>query len=172
MPTERKTWLQVKGDPSVRSFVFQQCRAESLFDTRTDELIGIVEELLCMRGIFHGKIHFSSNQLTCWPFNDPYRYRVFVGDEVFEPDFLERFEKAVSIERPMIPSEGIAGILAVFKRLRFQDESVYLRSASINRINGTIGLTFSCDGSHYIDYPAFYETVELLWAASEWSTGT
>lgn len=166
MQSEKKSWLQVKGDPSVRSFVFQQCRAESLFDTRIDEVLHIVEQLLCMRGIFHGKIHFSSNQLTCWPFNDPYRYRVFVGDEIFEPDFLGRFEKAVSIERPVIPSEDVAPILAVFRRLRFQDESVYLRSASINRINGIIGMTFSCDGSHYIEYSAFYETVELLWAAA------
>jgi len=167
MHSENKSWLQVKGDPSVRSFVFQQSRAESLFDTRSDDVMRIVEELLCMRGIFHAKIHFSSNQLTCWPYNDPYRYRVFVGEEVFEDDFLDRFEKAVPIERPVIPSEEVAGILAVFKRLRFQDESVYLRSASINRMNGIIGMTFSCDGSHYIEYDSFYETVDLLWTSAE-----
>lgn len=157
-----KHWLQVKGDPWVRSFVFEQKRTDSLFDVSIDQLMETVEELLCMRGIFHAKLHFSSNQLTCWPYNDPYRYRVFVGEEVFAPEFVERFEQVVSIERPVIARRDVREVLAEFKRLRFQDESVYLRSASVNRINGIIGLTFSCDGSHYVDFDGFYDTVQLL----------
>lgn len=35
------------------------------------------------------------------------------------------------------------------------DETIYLRSASINIFNGTVGLTFSCDGSHYIQVEEF-----------------
>lgn len=155
-------WLQIRGDPSVRAFVFEQKRVESLFDARSDELMARVGELLVMRGIFHAKIHFSSNQLTCWPYNDPYRYRVYVGDEVFAPDFLARFEQAVPIERPLIPAQGIDDILNAFRVLRLKDESVYLRNASINRINGLIGMTFSCDGSHYIEYDRFFETAALF----------
>ena len=159
-------WLQVRGDPAVRSFVFQQQRVESLFDIHINELHAVVQQLLCMRGIFHAKIHYSSNQLPCWEYHDPYRYRVFVGEEVFHPNFLEQFGKVLSIERPVVPSPAIGEILVVFKRLRFQDNTIYLRNASINRINGTIGVVFSCDGSHYIDYEAFYSTVELLWSSA------
>ena len=160
--TESTRWLQIKGDPSVRSFLFDQQRVESIFDHDIDRLIVIVRELLVMRGVFHAKLHFSSNQLTCWLFNDPYRYKVYIGEEVFEPGFTDQFHKAVAIERPVIGPAGVERILAVFKTLRLKDETVYLRNASINRINGLIGMSFSCDGSHYIPYESFFETVELF----------
>jgi hypothetical protein len=155
-----KSWLQIKGDPSIRGFLFQQERVESIFDRHIDWLIVFVNELLCYRGVFHAKIHFSSNQLTCWLYKDPYRYRVYVGEEVFDPLFLDQFERSVSIEKPLIGEDEVMPILKTFKRLRTQDKSIYLRNASINRINGKIGMTFSCDGSHYVDYADFYETVE------------
>ena len=42
-------WLVVKGDPSIRGLVFEQCRAESALDALTraglqDELMRIVQE--------------------------------------------------------------------------------------------------------------------------------
>ncbi len=157
-----RQWLQIKGDPSVRNFVFQQRRAESIFDRNAERLLVTVEELLATRGVFHAKIHFSSNQLTCWLDSDPYRYRVFVGEEIFEPGFMAQFDRMVSVEKPVIAACDVRGILAEFQRLRFKDESVYLRNASINRVNGMIGMTFSCDGSHYINYASFYNTVALF----------
>lgn len=152
-------WLQIKGDPSVRRFLFEQTRQLSLFEERIDDLLNVVETLLTIRAVFHAKIHFSSNQLTCWLYNDPYRYRVFLGEEVFQSGFVDIFEMAVPIERPVIPGEGVRPILEQFKRLRLKDDTVYLRNASINRINGLIGMSFSCDGSHYIPYREFFETV-------------
>lgn len=153
-------WLQIKGDPSVRRFLFEQTREASIFDSRIDDLVAIVDQLLTMRGVFHAKIHFSSNQLTCWLYNDPYRYRVYVGEEVFEPGFLEHFPKAVPIDKPLIPADQIKPTLEQFKRLRLKDATVYLRNASINRINGLIGMSFSCDGSHYVPFKEFFETIE------------
>lgn len=155
----KERWLQIKGDPSVRRFLFDQTRHTSLFDERIDALVDTVETLLDLRGVFHAKIHFSSNQLTCWLYNDPYRYRVFVGEEIFRPGFLDQFESAVAIERPLIAGDAVRAILLEFKRLRMKDNTVYLRNASINRINGMIGMTFSCDGSHYIPYAEFFGTV-------------
>lgn len=157
-----KSWLQIKGDPSVRRFLFDQKREMSVFDQRIDELMYVVENFLTMRGVFHAKIHFSSTQLTCWFYNDPYRYRVFVGEEIFVPGFLEQFAPAVCAEKPLIAAREVAPVLAEFKRLRSTDDTVYLRNASINLINGLIGMTFSCDGSHYIPYGEFYDTVATL----------
>ncbi|MGE0079749.1 MAG: hypothetical protein AB7U81_00460 [Thiohalomonadaceae bacterium] len=155
-------WLQIKGDPSVRRFLFEQTRHDSVFDQRMDALVDTVEALLNLRGVFHAKIHFSSNQLSCWLYHDPYRYRVFVGEEVFAPGFLDQFEAAVALERPIIPAEAVRPILLEFKRLRMKDDTVYLRNASINRINGMMGMTFSCDGSHYVPYAEFFDTVAQL----------
>lgn len=157
-----KQWLQIKGDPSVRRFLFEQKREVSVFDQRIDELMHVVENFLTMRGGFHAKIHFSSTQLTCWFYNDPYRYRVFVGEEIFAPGFLEQFAPAVCAEKPLIDATEVGPVLQEFKRLRSTDETVYLRNASINLINGLIGMTFSCDGSHYIPYAEFYDTVATL----------
>ncbi len=156
--TKRISWLQVKGDPAIRELVFQQTRVESTFDQRMDEMLAIVEELLCKRGVFHIRIHFSSNQLTCWTYENPYSYEVYVGDEIFDPSFMDNFTLSKSSLPPRIAPNSIKPILEEFKGLRFLDETIYLRNASINRINGMISLSFSCDGTHYIDHEDFFET--------------
>jgi len=38
--------------------------------------------------------------------------------------------------------------LTAVQLVRFADENIYLRSASINTCNGYVSLHFSCDGSH------------------------
>lgn len=153
-------WLQIKGDPSVRDLVFQQTRFTSLFDQRIDRLVAVVEQLLVVRGMFHAMIHYSSNQLTCWHCDDPYNYRVYVGDEVFAPGFPDQFSSGAPANVGRIPPDAIGAVLAEFKRLRFRDENFYLRNASINRINGIIGMTFSCDGSHYVPFGEFFRTAK------------
>jgi hypothetical protein len=43
------------------------------------------------------------------------------------------------------------------------DEMFYLRSATLNIFNGIVGLTFSCDGSHYIPYDEFLGMDREFW---------
>ena len=156
-------WLQVKGDPSVRAFLFQQSRVESLFDSELDRIHEIVRLLLTRKGAFHVKTHYSSSQLTCWFCDDAYRYRVYVREEVLDPGFIDQFrDVSMNHLQPVINEEDIRTILAEFKRLRTTDETIYLRNGSINRINGMIGMTFSCDGAHYIDHKTFFEKLETF----------
>ncbi len=156
-------WLQIKGDPSVRAFLFQQRRVESLFDSDLDRVHEIIQALLTRKGAFHVKVHYSSSQLTCWFADDAYRYRVFVKEEVLEPGFLDQFrDSGVNHLQPLIDSDDTIAILREFKRLRSTDENIYLRNGSINRINGLIGMTFSCDGAHYIDHKTFFEKLETF----------
>ena len=154
-------WLQIKGDPSVRAFLFEQSRAQSLFDERIGEVHGLVEALLTRKGVFHAKIHYSSSQLTCWFARDPFCYEKFVREEVLEPGFLDRFPDADHAGRTsLISADEIARLLAEFKRLRLTDETVYLRNAAVNLINGMINMTFSCDGTHYIDHKTFVRELD------------
>lgn len=156
-------WLQVKGDPSVRAFLFQQCRIESLFDTDLNRIHEIVYALLTLKGAFHVKIHYSSSQLTCWFAEDAFRYRVFVLEEVLEAGFLKQFRDCkIDHLQPVIDAEDTRSIMKEFKRLRSTDQTIYMRNGSINRINGLIGMTFSCDGSHYIDHKTFFEKLETF----------
>lgn len=152
-----RRWLQVKGDPSVRAFLFQQSRQVSLFDQHIDQVHEIIRELSCYRGAFHVKAHYSSSQLTCWFYDDPYNYRVYVREEVLAPGFLDGFPP-LSYEgrQPVIARSRLDLVLNEFKRLRMSDEQIYLRSASVNRLNGMIGMNFSCDGSHYIEHDEFF----------------
>ncbi|MEW8525697.1 MAG: hypothetical protein AB2552_21900 [Candidatus Thiodiazotropha endolucinida] len=160
-------WLQIKGDPSVRAFLFQQSRVESLFDSQIDRIHEIVHALLTRKGAFHVKIHHSSSQLTCWFADDAYRYRVFVKEEVLAAGFLEQFrDSLIDHLQPVIHAEDTLAILNEFRRLRTTDKNIYLRNGSINRVNGLIGMTFSCDGSHYIDHKTFFEKLETF-ATSE-----
>jgi hypothetical protein len=55
---------------------------------------------------------------------------------------------SLATDRAVIPGAHIVPPLKAVKDLRLTDETLYLRSASINAFNGMIGLSFSCDGSH------------------------
>jgi hypothetical protein len=152
-----KRWLQIKGDPSVREFLFQQSRRVSLFDENIEHLHQLILAMSTSKGAFHVKAHYSSSQLTCWFYDDPYNYRVYVKEEVLEPGFIDSFP-SLSYEgrQPRIEKHRMWEVLEEFKRLRLSDEQIYLRSGSVNRLNGMIGMNFSCDGSHYIEHDEFF----------------
>ena len=71
---------------------------------------------------------------------------------------------------PVIEEDEVSRILAEFRRLRTTDEQIYLRIGSLNRINGRIGMTFSCDGSHYIDHRTFFEKLDTFVTSAEGTT--
>jgi len=50
----------------------------------------------------------------------------------------------------------------LLQHLRIIDETIDLRNGLINRINGTINMTFSCEGSHYIDHMILFEKLEYF----------
>lgn len=156
-----ETWLQIKGDPSIRAQLFVQRRTTSLFDQSLDSVHQIARDLLVHKGVFHVKIHYASSQLTCWFAHEPFCYEKFVREEVLAAGFLERFPDADHAGRvTLIDAQGIDRIFGEFKRLRLWDETIYLRNAAINLINGMINMSFSCDGTHYIDHKTFFAKLD------------
>jgi hypothetical protein len=150
-----RRWLQIRGDPSIRQFLFSQSRVNNEFDAHLDEVIDSVERLLRERGIFHAKIHFSSGQVTLWSMADPFSYQVHLKNEFLAPGFMKAFDHIPYPLNATVPPKRISDVLGIIRALRHKDDSIYLRSGSLNIINGTVGLVFSCDGSHYIDYQDF-----------------
>ena len=115
-------WLQIKGDPMVRGFLFQQQRVEGLFDTPINCAHEIAHTLLTRKGVFHTKINYSSSQLTCWFAREPFCYEKFVREEVLDDDFLDRFPEADYAGRdPVLEPQDIDGIFKEFRRLRLTD---------------------------------------------------
>jgi hypothetical protein len=163
---ESGEWRQIKGDPAIRSTVFQQCRVDSLMDQDMDPACAILEELLTERGMFQGVIHFSSSRVTIWLVDDPFRYRILDHEALSDPDICLLYTRRPYPDNALIPQERIGSILNSMRQLRLADETLYLRSASINIFNGMLSLTFSCDGTHYMSWQEFLDKDVMFWLGS------
>ncbi len=160
-------WQQYKGDPAIRGTLFMQERAISAMDLVLDEAMDIITALMQYQGIFHCKIHFSSSRVSLWSVDDPFDYQIHTVDELTDPDVCLAYPKRPLHPRAQVSEEDIAKVIELFKALRKADEIIYLRSASFNLINGMVGLTFSCDGSHYLHYSEFIKKGSDFWFGAQ-----
>ncbi len=156
-------WRQLKGDPAIKDTVFLQSRVESPMDKNFDLVMPILEELFTDRGVFQCILHFSSSRATIWTMDDPYRYRLLEHEALVDPDICLVFPSRPYPSNAEIPHNEIRRILSTLQSLRMSDSTFYLRTASINIFNGTISLTFSCDGSHYMSYVEFLMKDTSFW---------
>lgn len=161
---ESRNWRQIKGDPSIRGTVFMQERVESPMDRHIDQALSILEELIADRGLFQVVIHFSSSRATAWFLDDPYRYRLLDDEALADPDVCLIYPRQDWPADATMPREAVRPILAGMRELRLADRTIYLRSASINIFNGMVSLTFSCDGSHYLNYADFLDRQSGFWS--------
>lgn len=162
---EPTTWRQIKGDPAIRGGVFQQTRSESAMDRALDTVLGVMEEFMTDRGVFHGKLHFSSSRATVWLYDDPYRYRLLDIDALTDPDTCLIYPVRPYPANAVVPREKIRPVLDAIGALRFIDDTFYLRAGSLNIMNGMVGLTFSCDGSHYLPWDEFLAKGREFWVS-------
>jgi hypothetical protein len=149
-------WIQLKGDPAIRAGLFHQARATSRMD----------EQLITVHGVFHVKLHFSSSRATLWSLDDPYRFRIHGIEDLVTPDLCLAYPRTNYPADAEIPAEAIPAILKLFHDLRFMDENIYLRSGLLNIFNGMVGLTFSCDGSHYMPWKEFLDKNVGFWVGT------
>jgi hypothetical protein len=111
-------------------------------------------------------IHFSSSRATIWLVDDPFRYRILDHEALSDPDVCMLYPRRPYPEEALIPRKRIGSILKGMRQLRTADETLYLRSASINIFNGLISLTFSCDGTHYMSWSEFLDKDMTFWLGS------
>jgi len=67
---------------------------------------------------------------------------------------------------PYVVATLLAILFESMRHLRLVDDTIYLRSASINIFNGLISLTFSCDGSHYMLWCKFLDKDISIWTGN------
>ena len=156
-------WRQIRGDPAIRGGLFQQTRIDSPMDRHIDDTHSILTELMCVRGVFHAKVHYSSSRATLWLYKDPYRYRVHVLHEILDPTICLIFKTDLYPPEAIVSAEDIPAIYKRFRDLRMADDTIYLRSASLNIINNLVSLTFSCDGTYYMTADDFLSRPESFW---------
>jgi len=159
-------WKQFRGDPSVRGTVFMQTRTPSIFDEHIDAAIEQIDRLMRAHGVFHSKIHLSSGRCSFWLYDEPYSYRLHGVEEIIDPELCLAYPVRPYPASAKTPAGDIIKVLNQFKALRFADETLYLRSGSLNIMNDMVGLTFSCDGSHYMSVEEFLEHDMGFWLGS------
>jgi len=160
---EPRHWRQIRGDPSIRGTVFHQNRSDSDMDRQIDTVLGVVTELMLYHGVYHVMLHFSSSRAVIWLFDDPYRYRLLDIAALIDPDTCLAYPRLPYPADALIPPDRLRAVLDNFRSLRLMDEMFYLRSGTVNIFNGIVGLTFSCDGSHYIPYEEFLAMDTDFW---------
>jgi hypothetical protein len=160
---EPNRWQQLRGDPAIRGSLFEQRRVESLIDRHIDQVLAVLEELVVESGVFHCKIHFSSSRATVWLVSDPFRYRLLGFEELADPDVCLAYPHCAYPADARIDAREVRSILQGFKRLRYADEVIYLRSGSLNIFNGLVALNFSCDGSHYLPHTELLDPQSTFW---------
>ncbi|MCX7897540.1 MAG: hypothetical protein N2441_06675 [Rhodocyclaceae bacterium] len=160
---EPRAWRQIKGDPSIRSTVFHQARVESELDRRMDAAIGVLVELMRYHGVYHVMLHFASSRAVIWQIDDPLRYRLLSLEELTDPDTCLAYPRHPYPAEALVPEEAVLRVFELFKALRLMDETFYLRSGTLNLYNGIVGLTFSCDGSHYVPCEDFLAQGKEFW---------
>jgi len=163
LEVELPRWTQHRGDPAVRGTLFMQQRVPSRLDEHIDEVLERFVSLIAEHGVFHCKIHFSSGRCSIWLMEDPYSYRILSVDEVLNPDLSLVYPCRPYPAQAVVTPDEVRECFQRFRELRFADEVIYLRSSSINIINGMIGLTFSCDGSHYMPVSEFIAKDASFW---------
>lgn len=164
-------WMQLKGDPAIRSGLFNQERVLSPLDEQVDTVLSVLEELITVNGVFHTKLHFSSSRATIWTVDDPFNFQIHGIDELINPDLCLVYPHRPYPENATIPRDSVKTIFQHFRQLRYMDETIYLRSGMLNIFNGLVGLTFSCDGSHYMPWDEFLEKDIDFWVGKAPSGG-
>ena len=161
---QSRNWRQIKGDPSIRGTVFLQQRIESPMDRHITQALSILAELIAERGMFQTVIHFSSSRATGWFIDDPFRYHLIEHEALADPDVCLLYPPRPWPDDAQMRQEQVKPILDAMCELRLSDQSIYLRSASINIFNGMVSLTFSCDGSHYMNCEEFLDRKGDFWS--------
>ncbi len=154
---------QIKGDPEIRSNLFKQKRVQSAMDQSIDIVHNIATELLCELGVFHIKLHYASSRATIWTYDDPYNYRLHVLDEIINPNICLLYPKKSYPSAAKVSQQQVKQVLSHFHTMRFMDENLYLKTGSLNIINGMVGLSFSCDGNHYLSVEEFLFNFEKIY---------
>ena len=144
-----------------------QRRTKTDIDENIDYLIVVLSTLMQEHGIFQRQIYFDNGLCSLSSFDDPCRYQLFNVRELMDPEMLDLYNKADYNEHASVAAERIPEIFAQFKVLRQLDDDTYIRSGSLNIINGQISINLSHDGAHFMNYDKFLNSDLTHWLEPE-----
>jgi hypothetical protein len=146
-------------------------RATNLFDKYQDDIQGILNKLIREHGVFHVIIHYNSTQVLLWQMDEPYEYRIYEIEQLLDPDMYQVYRRCPYPDKAKVSTGTVQQILKRFRTLRLADDSVYLRSGSLNIMNAMVGLTFSSEGTEYWPIDTFLSKDICDWFATQGMNG-
>ncbi|MEZ5672157.1 MAG: hypothetical protein R3E08_07115 [Thiotrichaceae bacterium] len=138
-------------------------RMKSALDQNLEPVLEALYNLIHSHGVFHCTLHCSSGQAMLWHQDNPYQYHLCNIENLLSPAIYEMYRPVPYPDNALISREHVRQVFERFKDLRLTDETVYLRSGSLNIMNGMIGLSFSCDGSQYMAVDVFLNKHLSFW---------
>jgi hypothetical protein len=162
--SQSPVWQQ-KTDHAVRH-VLQQ-RINSPLDQQVNTVSEVLYHLIQEHGVFHCTLHYASAQAMLWQRDDPYQYRLYSVDQLLFPEMYLAYPRCQYSDKATLSLKQVRQILERFRTLRLADENLYLRSGSLNIMNGMVGLSFSSDGSQYMPAEVFLNKDLAYWFGND-----
>lgn len=144
-----------------------QQRTHSALDQQLNTVLEVLYKLIQENGVFHCTLHYASAQAMLWQRDDPYQYRLYSVDQLLDPDMYLAYPRCAYSEKSTLSLKQVRQVLERFRTLRLADETLYLRSGSLNIMNGMVGLSFSSDGSQYMPAEVFLNKELAYWFGSD-----
>lgn len=141
----------------------QSRQVGSLFDRYLSDIQGILSKLISEHGVFHFTMHCYSAQVVLWQMDDPYQYRLYDVEQLLDPDMYLTYPRYPYPTNAKMSAKEVRQVLEQFRALRLADESFYLRSGSVNIMNGMVSLSFSFEGSRYMSVSEFLDKDLSYW---------
>jgi hypothetical protein len=148
------------GIPSVR---VQRSNTGGRIEQYFDDIQGILYKLISEHGVFQFILHYTSMQVIIWQVDDPYQYQRYSIEQLLDPNMYLVYPRHPYLARAKISPPQVQEVLGRFHSLRLVDEQFYLRSGSLNIINGIVSLSFSHEGSLYVPVEIFLSKDQYYW---------
>ena len=141
----------------------QPPRVKKLFAQPLRAVQTILYQLISDYGLFQYTLHYSSGQIALWQLDDPYQYDLYTVEQFLSTNIFIDLSRHAYPSKAKISLQQVKQVLERFNDLHLVTGDFYLRSNSLNIINGIIELDFSYDG--YQQYLPFDKFLNEDWSA-------
>jgi len=114
-----------------------------------DEILAILNTLMCDYGAYRVDVNFSNAHVTISFVDNPFNYRLYGVNEIMNRQFSLAYPRQTYLSHARLSQDAVSLVLGQFAVLSMTNDSIRLTRASLNIIDGLVGLTFS-DKSNYV----------------------
>ena len=138
-------------------------RVKKLFDQHLSAIQTTLYQLISEYGLFQYTLHYSTGQIALWQLDDPYQYNLYTIEQFLSTNIFMDLARHTYPTKAKISLQQVKMVLERVSDLRLVEGNFYLRTNSLNIMNGIVELDFSYDG-----YQQYLPTDKFL--NEDWSS--